>query len=246
MDTQQFWNLRLKNRWDVQGVGYTSLGKGFNVWMYCIRQSVFTRILRSISGKTACDVGAGTGFYTKLLLKKGFSVTGVDVSEFAIKRLRNTIPAAHFLQGRAKDISGSYDLIVAMDVLFHIIDDQEYMDTVQALSRSLNVNGTLILSENLPSLRVSHAHQVSRTRSEIVSLLNASGLKIRHVFPMFVLMNAPVGGNSFFWRLLVATLVQLPFFGWFLGVILYPIEWMLVRTVNDTRTTKILVCDKKQ
>ncbi|MBT5022471.1 methyltransferase domain-containing protein [Candidatus Woesearchaeota archaeon] len=50
------------------------------------------------------DVGCGTGQATKILAKKGFQITGTDLSEEMITIAKTNCPNANFLAGRFEDI----------------------------------------------------------------------------------------------------------------------------------------------
>lgn len=77
-EAKKIWENRLSKDWSLTGVGYTALGKGFNVWAYKVRGVVFDGVLSKLtfSNKTAFDIGSGTGFYVARLLKRGFEVGG--------------------------------------------------------------------------------------------------------------------------------------------------------------------------
>lgn len=44
----KFWGERLRGDWDLKGVGYSSLGLPFNIWMYKVRAFVFDREIRKM------------------------------------------------------------------------------------------------------------------------------------------------------------------------------------------------------
>lgn len=245
MDTKRFWNDRLSAHWGKEGVGYLSLGLGFNHWMYAMRRIVFRRFLTPKEGMRALDIGAGTGFYTAELLQKGYVVHGVDISPRAIHELQTTFPQAQFTEGDVADgIAGAYDVIVAMDVLFHIMDDAKYQSALHNISQALSPKGQFIFSDNFPPERVAHRHQVSRSESEITRALQSAGLRIRERHPMFVLMNAPVKYRTRWWYILERVLWRVPFFGWGIGAVLYPLELLLVTLKSTTPSTELVICEK--
>ena len=80
-----FWETQLTTSYDLQGVGYTSLGVSYNKWMYKVRKYVVGRRLRKlpIQWQKSCvlDIGFGTGFYINMyhnLNVKG--ITGFDIT----------------------------------------------------------------------------------------------------------------------------------------------------------------------
>ncbi len=248
MDTKAFLDKRLSRDWSIKGVGYLSLGAGFNYWMYCVRRVVFRRTLQSLpfaSGR-ACDIGPGTGFYVTELLKKGYRVTGVDISPFAVEQLARAFPQASFVQGDVADgLAGTYDLITAMDVLFHIVDEAKYKAALKNISAALAPHGRFVFSDNFPHTRVEVAHHISRSDAEITHALHSAGLEIVERRPMFVLMNTPVKyGDTVWWRFCRGILQRASALGWLLGAVLFPLEYFLTRFSTHSASTEIVICRK--
>jgi len=44
-DPKEYWEKRLARNWDLAGVGYRALGKGFNYWAYAAAKHIFKREL---------------------------------------------------------------------------------------------------------------------------------------------------------------------------------------------------------
>ena len=245
MDTKRFWNDRLSAHWDTEGVGYLALGRGFNHWMYVMRRIVFRRFVPCVRGARACDIGAGTGVYTAELIKSGYQVTGIDISPRAVRGLARAFPQMYVVEGDvAEGLPGTYDLIVAMDVLFHIVDDAKYRAAIGHIAAALPSGGRLIFSDNFPPERAAHKHQVSRSASEITAVLSAAGLRIVERRPMFVLMNAPVKYWTGWWYVLERVLWRAPALGWGIGVLLLPFEYLLVTYLRQTPSTEIVICER--
>ncbi|MFZ1987932.1 MAG: class I SAM-dependent methyltransferase [Minisyncoccia bacterium] len=246
MDTKAFWDTRLSEHWGLEGVGYLSLGQPFNVWMYRVRKVVFGRITKSIPAKKVCEIGPGTGFYTELLLKQGRDVTGIDLSPFAIEQLSIRFPNTRFKEGDvASGIEGVFDMVIAIDILFHILDDESYEKALRAIYEHLAPGGYFLFSENLPLHRVSVKHQVSRSEQEILALLERIGFT--HVVrrPMFILMNAPTKrGATWWWRACVRLLSRIPAAGGVFGMLLFPVECLLTRFSSQTSSTEFVLCRK--
>src|SRR5688500_18643814 len=109
--------------------------------MYRVRGDVFDRVVSRLNsvnsqqstvnsyvGAEILDVGSGTGFYVDRWLRLGARVTGLDLTEVAVRELGRSFPQARFVQG---DIGAelepltltpaSFDAVSAFDVLFHIV-----------------------------------------------------------------------------------------------------------------------------
>ncbi len=250
---RNFWEKRLFSSLDLRGVGYSVLGLSFNVWMYRVRKTVFKRALRTVSiGDTVLDVGSGTGFYLEILEKLGKRTSGIDLSSAAVKKLREKFPHSNLVVG---DIGSAgliakplYSAVTAMDVLFHITEDAAYESAIRNIYDYITPGGYFFYAENLPESRIALKHQVSRSRGEVMDTLSRVGFTVVSEHPMFFLMNQPVASSSHFlklwWRMVSGILIRFPGLGYALGLVLYPLEMVLVRFSKSGPSTKLLVCRK--
>jgi SAM-dependent methyltransferase len=76
------------------------------------------------------DLGCGSGVPVALTLAgAGHQVTGVDISEVQVKRARERVPAATFLQADASKLDfprGGFDAVLCLYALIHIpLDEQQ-------------------------------------------------------------------------------------------------------------------------
>jgi SAM-dependent methyltransferase len=259
-DNRQYWEARLREHYSLAGVGYLRLGRRFNEWMYRIRGEVFDRVAAHLApawqGKPVLDIGAGTGFYVDRWLRLGTSVTGLDLTDKAVAELTVRFPAARFVRA---DIGGpmdgvplqpaSFDAVSAFDVLFHLVDDDQYARAFGNVARLLRPGGWFLWSDNF----LRHAtervrHQASRPLAESVRLVEAAGLEVVERVPMFVLMNYPADTTSRLWRwgwtAMVAPAALWEPLGWALGGMLFPIERALVRRMRESPSTELMICRK--
>ena len=250
---RDFWERRLAGDWTESGVGYRALGRPFNTWMYRVRQEVFLREAGRLEpgGCRVLDVGSGTGFYVRQWGRLGAGeVTGCDVTEAAVQRLRSRFPEHRFVREDAADLdslaAGSFDLVSCMDVLFHITDDARYVRALREFARVLGPGGQLIMSENcLQRAEQRGQRQVNRTLGWISDALDLAGFDVVRRVPMLMLMNAqvdaPLAWRKVWGGMLRAAAVTSPT-GWLAGAALYPLERRLVRDRVESPTTELLVC----
>ena len=258
-ERRAFWEERLGTDWTETGVGYRALGRPFNEWMYRVRRDVFLERMGSLgvdwSRASVLDVGSGTGFYVRAWQQLGAaSITGSDLTEAAVARLRDRFPALRFERLDIADpgdaLAGAdFDAVSCMDVLFHITDDDRYTAAVESIARLVRPGGYFVLSENFlhrPTQR--GANQVNRTIGWITACLDRAGFNVLHRAPFLVLMNAQVDAGPV-WRkvwggtLRAATLTEPT--GWLAGAALYPLERRLVRARTESPTTEIMVCRRR-
>ena len=72
-----------------------------------------------IRGRRVLEVACGTGSHTKLLVERGYEVTGVDISEDMLRLARSKLKGrARFLRGDMRDldavVDGEYDAAVCL------------------------------------------------------------------------------------------------------------------------------------
>lgn len=141
------------------------------------------------SGKTALDVGCGVGGrIIHQLLRDGFIVTGVDVSEKMIDLARHEHPEAKFHVGDIIDwqAPGSYDLIVAWDSIFHL-PLLAQVPVVSKLCQLLKQGGVLIYTlgddcgEHESSWHNEKFYYSSVGITENLHVISANGCECRHL-----------------------------------------------------------------
>jgi SAM-dependent methyltransferase len=259
-DPQAYWSERLDRTYSLGGVGWLGLGEPFNRWMYRVRKQVFLRTARRVLGEPrdarVLDVGSGTGFYIERWhdLDAG-EVSGADLTDVAVGRLRERFPGDTFTQfdltGEPGALpAGHYSAVSAMDVLFHIVDDDGYARAVENIHSLLAPGGALIFSENLIHGEwIRGEHQVVRDLDWVLALLDRTGFEVVRRRPLFVLMNTPVDSRSRllkrFWGLLMSGAKTGPRSAAALGAALYPVEVALTALLRESPTTEIVVARKR-
>ena len=257
---KDFWEKRLSREYNLAGVGYESLGKGWNHWMYKVRKDIFYRYLDQLnldpSSARILDIGSGTGFYINLLQERGYkNVTGLDITETAVNNLSQRFSGYQFIRADISDQEpipleeGSFDLITCFDVLFHIVDDQRFEVAIGRISKLLKPGGNFLFSDNFVRKEERRQHHVSRSRSAIVKTLEAKGIEPGPLAPMFVLLNEPSDTRNPFlkmhWTTIVLLLRYIKPLSYPLGAIFYPLELLLIRTVGSGPSTKIMLSTRK-
>lgn len=257
---EEYWQKRLINDFNLEGVGFTALGKPFNKWMYRVRRRQFLRNLRNLrrdfSSDAVLDIGSGTGYYIGCWKElKVQSITGADITDVAVENLKVIYPQHNFYKVDISDENTSplqeesYTMISCMDVLFHIVDDDRYIQALENIYHLLKPEGFFIFSDNFIHDEVSrHQHHVSRPLKMIEDQLKEVGFEIVCRVPMFYLMNAPVDSNSrlhhAIWHRFSQLISRRSILGYFFGMCLFPFELLLVTFAKESPTTEIMICVK--
>lgn len=99
------------------------------------------------------DIGSGSGhwidFYNEF---EPHQITGMDVSVSSFNYLKNKYSENTYIdihQGKAIEVinqlEGSYNLVNAIGVMFHIVDDLEWQNTIQAVGDILKKDGLFVV-----------------------------------------------------------------------------------------------------
>lgn len=113
--------------------------------------SVETLILRELlarqhSPRRVFDIGSGAGHWLDFYANLGAEVSGVDVSAKCVEHLRGRYDV-HL--GKATDalpyLEGRFDLINAIGVMFHIVDDAAWRETLAGIHAALRPGGLLVV-----------------------------------------------------------------------------------------------------
>lgn len=82
--------------------------------------SIADGIVREIRPRTVLDVGCAMGFLVESLRDRGVEAFGMDVSEYAIARVRDDIKPHCWVASAIDPLPRQYDLIVCHEVLEHL------------------------------------------------------------------------------------------------------------------------------
>jgi cyclopropane fatty-acyl-phospholipid synthase-like methyltransferase len=106
------------------------------------------------------DLGCGSGNYSLFLAKRGFEVTGIDISPTAIKMAKEKVDekgvTCDFIAGNLLDnlneLTGHFDFAFDWEVLHHIFPDnrKRYIKNVLSLLRSNALYFSVCFSEKDP------------------------------------------------------------------------------------------------
>jgi SAM-dependent methyltransferase len=193
----------------LKAVGQSGLPESLNRWLYRIgrrnvRAFMATHGLADLDGAAVLDVGSGTGFWIDLWSSLGAAqVDGVDISPDAVERLRERLPDATFLIGDIADPTllppdPTYDAVMVMNVLLHIVEEEQFAAAAANLAATLKPGGRLLLAE--PALvRTSSARpprpgatSVARPLARYRDVLETHGLEFVAVGPSTVVGANPI------------------------------------------------------
>jgi 2-polyprenyl-3-methyl-5-hydroxy-6-metoxy-1,4-benzoquinol methylase len=135
------------------------------------------------------DAGCGTGWVTRSLAAFGHQVDGIDTSPTAVESSRAQARPDGRDQYHLSRLDEwappyLYDVVLSVDVLFHIMEDDVWAASVQNLGSLVRARGRLLLADHdLAETHVWGNYQMSRARSRYVELLEPAGFVHRRFVP---------------------------------------------------------------
>ena len=102
-----------------------------------------------------CDIGGGTGRYTIELLRRGYSVTLLDLSDEEIRLAdiqlnKNGLSAEQLIIGDARDMSmlasNTFDAALLLGPMYHIVERNDRAKVLRELNRILKPQGVAIIA----------------------------------------------------------------------------------------------------
>ena len=107
------------------------------------------RSVGTLTGKAILDAGCGIGLLSEALATRGANVTGVDFSPTALVEAAHRVPNGTFHCASLDGIcwTEAFDAVVCMDVLFHVVSDEAWRQSLRRMAASLTSHGWLIIQE---------------------------------------------------------------------------------------------------
>lgn len=192
----EYWEARAQ-RFAVAGDGLAAVCSygmpGFyNKLIHLCQRRALEPWLKVVPGMRVLDVGCGIGRWSRLLAARGACVTGVDLSPTMIAEAERRAQASgladrcrFIVQDSATlDIDGSFDLIVCVTMLQHILDVGKMRSALHHMALHLAPGGRLVLLEAAPARIATRCNShvfTARHRSVYLRLFRACGLRVRTV-----------------------------------------------------------------
>lgn len=179
--------------------------------LYRLRRLNANRVLRKATlpaNPKILEIGSGGGYWVEFFqrfLPKVF--VGSDLSDTAVERLSALYPSYEFVAMTSPEEAwsrirqrGPYDLVFAIDVLYHITDEEVWKSTLHNLCANTAASGQILMADYFyeqPTDNPSAVHVKFRTMQTYLDILDQHGFVTEAVQPIFYFMNRTVSGP---WR----------------------------------------------
>ncbi len=154
------------------------------------------KLLNILPGARVLDIGCGVGCLLYEALKKKADVYGLDISQQALKKVKNTLPLAKLCVADGEKVSfknNSFDSVVSLGSIEHFLAPETGISEVARILKQAGVAILLLpnsffLGEILKVGRTGNCEEQWQiqekllTREEWRSLIEKNGLKVEKVY----------------------------------------------------------------
>jgi SAM-dependent methyltransferase len=202
--TIEFWETRHRARGPLLSGGHLGFDHQTNQIFYALRLARMIDVLGDVSSTSAplriLDAGCGKGYFTRAMASFGHRVDGIDVSEYAIEYSRklavggDSYAVSTLAAWRPPYL---YDVVFSVDVLFHVMDDDLWEESVRNLGTLLRWGGRLALADHGDDQdRIWSNYQKTRAPARYCEVLLPSGFRSDGSVP-YRFRDSRVGFNVF-------------------------------------------------
>lgn len=151
---EKYWRDRFKKfGMSLQSSANRQLSEQENEIFYRATTQSFLAVLEqeqlTISECRVLDIGCATGYYTRFCQQQGvLEYTGLDITDVLFPELQRLYKEYRFIkQDITKDtIVGSFDCVIMLDVMEHIVDAGHLRCALQSVLNTLSDKGVLVLA----------------------------------------------------------------------------------------------------
>jgi SAM-dependent methyltransferase len=191
-DNAIYWeSLHAARGGEFSAVGYPELGEGFNRATYKLRLHALERLLRRsrlFPVVALLEGGVGIGAYAPVWCKAQVKRwTGLDISPTAIEYMTRQFPSGRFSTAdlcnreELEELLGEsrFDLVTAIDILYHIVDDNNFAEALGNLARRVHPGCGFVISDIFcnQDLRIA-PHVKRRSLRTYVRVLEPLGFRL--------------------------------------------------------------------
>ncbi len=261
-DATAYWNKRYGTI-DVTKSGHIDLPAEYNTWLYRRKQNLVTSAIASVGstlkGGKFLEVAAGSGAWMNFWIERGIKdYLGIDLSERAVGALQQRFPKYRFLQRDLNDpglpaaVGMEYDCVAAIDVLYHVTDDEKFRAVMNDLAAVLKPGGLLIIHDQfLHGAPMDHGQYIRwRSLAAYEDVLQGAGFDILFRRPTFFFMiqtvdfrgTAARAMNSLWNRVTYPLIAHFPRFSGALG---YVLDSLICAVLREGPSMEVMICRKR-
>jgi 2-polyprenyl-3-methyl-5-hydroxy-6-metoxy-1,4-benzoquinol methylase len=197
-DPEKYWADRYQEI-DITKSGHVDLPEVYNAWLYRRKKE---RLMQGLlkagfdpKGASVLEIATGTGIYVEMWKRLGVKkLAGIDISENATNALKQRFPEYSFHKrdlsqpGLVGTTGTGYDLVTAVDMLYHIVKDEDFPVALGNLAESCRPGGYFAIHDFFMHHReMDFGYIKLRTLAAYRAALDAAGFEIVSRTPTFFL-----------------------------------------------------------
>ncbi|MGW3730330.1 class I SAM-dependent methyltransferase, partial [Streptomyces sp. NPDC000851] len=182
--THAYWDTRHRDHDDLASGGHIGLDRAGNEIFYALRLGTLLPLIGDLADESAplfvLDAGCGKGPFARALARCGHRVDAFDASEEAVAHARAEGGGPRYAVATLDEWRSPwpYDVVLCIDVLFHVLDDQDWAAGLRNLASLVRVTGRLILTdEDIRTRRPRGDYILHRPTAEYADELQRLGLR---------------------------------------------------------------------
>ena len=152
-DAKAFWGDRFSRYGDSsRGPGDEGLSEASNDSDYLAAGAAFRAFCDKhqidFAPAATLEIGPGNGFYTEIMAGLGAkALTCVDITDVMFDNLRTRFPFIDLRQGDVTEraIEGSFDIAIVIDVIEHIVSENDLRAALRNVAGAVSDGGTIVL-----------------------------------------------------------------------------------------------------
>lgn len=156
-DPEQFWAKRY-SQVDVTRSGHIDMPAAYNLWLYRRKKQRLLSLLEGEGfrpqGARVLEIASGSGVYVEMWQQLGVGdLAGIDISEAAVAAVQARFPKYRFfkrdlsLPGLEQQVGSGFDLVTAVDMLYHIVEDDAFERSLANLAAATRPGGLLAIHD---------------------------------------------------------------------------------------------------
>ncbi|MDC0771262.1 class I SAM-dependent methyltransferase [Streptomyces sp. HD] len=161
--TRTYWDTRHADHDELASGAHLGLDRTANEIFYARRLGTLLSLIGDLSSPAAplfvLDAGCGKGYFARALARCGHRVDAFDTSPHAIEHARAEGGGPRCAVAALDEWRSPwpYDIVVCVDVLFHVPDDEEWRAALRNLASLVRVAGRLIVTDVATQVPTDHA-----------------------------------------------------------------------------------------
>lgn len=204
---EEYWSNRYREI-DITKSGHIDLPAIYNEWLYRRKKDCLQAALKKagvgLESSSVLEIATGTGVYVDLWKRLGVKrMSGIDLSQAATDMVQKRFPDYSFNKrdvsepGLESVVGTDFDIATAIDVLYHVVDDDKFAVALDNLAKVTAHGGFLVIHERfMKNSERAFGYIRWRTLASYEAALKKAGFEVLFRIPTFFYSVRPYDQKS--------------------------------------------------